>query len=874
MNYKKNLHFIILIGIFAVSVLYILLGFSREKMLIERDIRYEEYQIAQVFALEESRINKINANLRQTLLGDNRFLRLLKQHRVKDLKTSVDTIFKNLMLSEEQLHFLNLYLHQNNTMIRLGCDTCKNTGADTVRPADTGHAHSGFSIVHGELTYVSRLPILLEGKVLGMLESGVSARAFSNRFSNVLGGHSAVALRTPLPAPFAKTDREFPGFVVTLSDSKAFTHLPGDFDPALDNREVTLEQHLFHLHTDRAITGIDGRKLGRFLLLIDHTADRNALITYALTAFVITVILLIVIVYLSNILLARITRRIEKSRDDITRLNAALAQKAELKTKELDTHLSLLNSYKQAVDKSNIVSKTDPKGLITYVNEEFLRVSGYAKEELIGRPHNIIRHPDMPTSVFEELWRTVTAKKIWKGIIKNRKKDGTTYLVDSTIVPVLNTAGEIIEFIAIRHDITDLVRQKQELQEIKTDRLTGLGNKNVLKEELESVEKNMLAILNIDNYREIKDFYGVEATDGIIKQLAAALRNHTTLKPFRLFRITSEQFALLYKNPLDVSPLMREITRLIHEITQNPIVYDGYEIYVDMTAGVACEPDGETIFRDADLALKEARRQNIDIYLYHEAIGILKEYEKNIFWTSQLKKAIATDRLAAYFQPIVDNKTGRYAKYEALIRMRNEDGSVTSPFFFLDMAKRSRLYPSITRTIIRQCVEAFRDNDREFTINLTADDIHNAKTVAFLEESLTQNNIATRCVLEITESEEIKDYKRVVEFIRHFKSLGCKIAIDDFGSGYSNFNYIADLGADYIKIDGSLIKDIDTDPTSERIVRTIISFARSMEMETVAEFVATESIYRKVKDLGVDYSQGFYFAEAGETVVTESGKPA
>lgn len=869
MNYKKNLHFIILIGIFTVSVLYILLGFSRETMLIDRDNHYEEYQIAQVFALEESRINKINTNLRQTLLSDSRFLQLLKQHRFKDLETSVGTIFKNLMLSEEKLHFLNLYLYKKNTLIRLGSDTCKNTATDTAESADVDHAHSGFAIIHGELTYVSRLPITLDGKVRGMLETGVSARSFLTRFSNVLGGYSAVALRTPLPSPLAKTDRAFPGFVVALSDFKAFSHLPASFNPDLDNQEVALEEHLFHLHTDQVIIGIDGRKLGHFLLLIDHTASRNALITYALTALVVTVILVIVIFYFSNILLARITRRIEKSKNDITRLNTALAQKAELKTKELDTHLSLLNSYKQAVDKSNIVSKTDPDGFITYVNDEFLRVSGYTKEELIGRPHNVIRHPDMPTSVFEELWRTITAKKIWKGIVKNRKKDGTPYLVDSTIVPVLNTAGEIVEFIAIRHDITDLVRQKQELQEIKTDRLTGLGNKNVLKEELESVEKNLLAILNIDNYREIKDFYGVEVTDGIIKQLAASLRNHTTLKHFLLFRITSEQFALLYKNPLDVKPLMQEITRLIHEITQNPIVYDGYEIYVDLTAGVACEPDGETIFRDADLALKEARRQNIDIYLYHEAIGILKEYEKNIFWTSQLKKAIATDRLAAYFQPIVDNETGRYAKYEALIRMRNEDGSVTSPYFFLDMAKRSRLYPSITRTIIRQCVEAFRENDREFSINLTADDIHNAKTVAFLEESLMENTLADRCVLEITESEEIKDYKRVVEFIKHFKSLGCKIAIDDFGSGYSNFNYIADLGADYIKIDGSLIKNIDTDPTSERIVRTIISFAKSMEMKTVAEFVATESIYQKVKALGVDYSQGFYFAEPRETVVTE-----
>ena len=109
----------------------------------------------------------------------------------------------------------------------------------------------------------------------------------------------------------------------------------------------------------------------------------------------------------------------------------------------------------------------------------------------------------------------------------------------------------------------------------------------------------------------------------------------------------------------------------------------------------------------------------------------------------------------------------------------------------------------------------------------------------------------------------------MIAFIERFKSLGCKIAIDDFGSGYSNFSYIADLGADYIKIDGSLIKNIDNDPSSELIVRTILTFAKNMGIKTVAEFVASESIYEKVKSLGVDYSQGFYFAEPREEVAKE-----
>ncbi len=875
MNYKKNFYFIIAVGILSVALFYILLGFLRESSLMEQATQYEEYQISQLFDLERSRLDKINTNLYRSLLSDTPFQEALAAQDRDALQTKVDTIFRDLSLSEEYLSFLTLHLIDDGGVISLGSHTdglpCNNdhigTKEEFIRSLKT--FRDGFAVIDGRLTFLSRQPIRIDKDVVAVLETGVSARTFIRRFTDVLGGHGAVVLKRSLALPLNQVDREFPGYVLTLSDYKGFLKIPGTFDLMRDNQSLSQGESIFRLHTDKAVQGIGGEQIGHFLLLIDHSQSRKALVGYALTAAVVTLILLAAVFYLSGVLLNRITRKIEKSQEAIKSLNAALEEKAEIKRKKLNANTALLDTYKKAVDESNIVSKTDPKGVITYVNEEFIRISGYSKEELIGRPHNIIRHPDMSASVFEELWRTIKNRQIWKGVVKNRKKDGSEYLVDSTIVPVLDPEGEIVEYIAIRHDITDLVQREKELQEIKTDHLTGLGNRSALKDELENGGVNLLAILNIDNYREIKDFYGVEVTDGITKELASALEHHPFLKPCGLFRITSEQFALLYKEPKDDQKIVAKIGSCLRGINKSPIVFDGYEIYVDLTAGIAYEADGERIFRNADLALKEALRQNIDLFRYDDAINILEEYEKNIFWTSRLKKAIATDQLATYFQPIVHNETGRYEKFEALIRMVNEDGSVTSPFFFLDMAKRSRLYPFITQTIIRHSVEAFKHNDREFSINLTADDIHNPKTVEYLEKSLLENALAPRCVLEITESEEIKDYKRVVAFIKHFKDLGCKIAIDDFGSGYSNFNYIADLGADYIKIDGSLIKNIDTDPTSEMIVRTIITFAKSMNIETVAEFVSSESIFEKVKSLGVDYSQGFYFAEPSPTVRTE-----
>lgn len=877
MNYKKNLHLIIIFGILSVALLYIILAFMRERTLMDDAIGYEEYQIGQLFNFEEERLAKINTNLQLTLMEETRFRDDLADGNKGALQKRISTIFHDLILSEERLNVLTLFLLTPGKGISLRCSktdgTCSSSEIPVKDPAlqTLRTQQNGFAIVDGELDFLSRRPMALDGKTVAVLETGVSAKTFISRFDNILDGYGGVILSKPLAAPLKQVDREFERHFLTLSNYEGFLKLPAAFDFSLDNRNLIQGGRTFHLHTERLLKGVGGEVLGRFILLVDHSKSRNALMLYITTGFIVTLLLFGTVLYFSNIFLERITRRIAQDKCDIETLNRALAQKADLTAQELNTNLALLNSYKKAVDESTIVSKTNARGIITYVNDRFVEISGYEREELVGHPHNIIRHPEMPEAVFEELWRTLKAKKIWKGVIKNRRKDGGDYLVDSTIVPVLDSQGDVVEYIGIRHDITDLVAREKELEEIKTDALTGLGNRNALKEALESdhTSHHLLAILNIDNYREIKDFYGVEVTDGIVKALSESLVHHPFLKPFGLYRITAEQFALLYRNPADDTNVVAKIGSTLRMLNSSPIAHDTYEIFVDVTAGIAYEPDGERIFRNADLALKEARRRNIDLFRYQEGINILEEYEQNIFWTSQLKKAIATDRLVTFYQPIVNNTTGRFDKYEALIRLINEDGTVTPPFFFLDMAKRSRLYPSVTQTVIRQSIDAFQGNDREFSVNLTADDIQNAKTVSYLEAKLTESGLAERCVLEITESEEIKDYTRVVAFIKHFKGLGCKIAIDDFGSGYSNFNYIADLGADFIKIDGSLIKNIDTDTTSEMIVQTIISFAKSMGIKTIAEFVSSESIYKKVKSLGVDYSQGFYFAKPDRDVRLE-----
>ena len=220
--------------------------------------------------------------------------------------------------------------------------------------------------------------------------------------------------------------------------------------------------------------------------------------------------------------------------------------------------------------------------------------------------------------------------------------------------------------------------------------------------------------------------------------------------------------------------------------------------------------------------------------------------------------------LIPYYQPIVNNKTGEWEKYESLVRMIDEDGKVITPYFFLEIAKLTKYYETLTKTVIKKSFDTFKNSAKEFSINLTIKDIMNLDMQAYIYKTLQEYNIGKQVVFEIVESEGIEEYETVIEFINNVKKQGCKIAIDDFGTGYSNFNYLLKLQADYIKLDASLIKNIETDVNARILVKTIVGFAKELDILTIAEYVENNRVYEIVKEIGIDYSQGYFFSEPRE----------
>ena len=527
------------------------------------------------------------------------------------------------------------------------------------------------------------------------------------------------------------------------------------------------------------------------------------------------------------------------------------------KIKEIKKENHILKQYKGAIEESNIISTADLKGNITYVNDRFCDVTLYSKSEILGQPHNLLKG-ESSKKIFQELWKTIQNKETWHGVLKNRRKDGQFYYVNITIKPILDDNDEIIEYIAIRHEITDLIHKTEELERIlREDNLTKEGNRFKLLEDIKRFKKPSLALLDINRFGDINEFYGYEIGDEVLITVAKIFKEHTGNK-YTLYRIYSDEFAILADND-EKEHFKNFIKHIADSISSSPLNIKGKEIYIQMTYSISFEEKNE--LKKTANSIKRYNKNNKDIVVYDKNLGIEKIHEKNILWTSKLKKALESDNIVPYYQAIYNLKTEKIEKYEALVRLIDEDKIAISPFYFLDVAKKSKQYLKLTKEVIRKSFEYFKDKDYEFSINLTLEDITNKNISSYIIDMLKEYNIAPKVVFEIVESEGIQDFEYVNNFIDSVKKLGCKIAIDDFGSGYSNFEYLIKLNADYIKIDGSLIKDILLKKNNQEIVITIVDFAKRQGFKTIAEFVSSKEIFDKVKELGLDYAQGYYIHE-------------
>jgi EAL domain-containing protein (putative c-di-GMP-specific phosphodiesterase class I) len=299
------------------------------------------------------------------------------------------------------------------------------------------------------------------------------------------------------------------------------------------------------------------------------------------------------------------------------------------------------------------------------------------------------------------------------------------------------------------------------------------------------------------------------------------------------------------------------LKELQYSIAQGIIVVNDFDF--DLSVVISFSNKKEKIYENVNYGFNVLVKENKLIICANDLTALAKERAaKNTKVIKMIQTAINNDNIISYFQPITNNKTMEVEKYESLVRLIDDDGKVLSPYFFLDIAKESGYYSKITNIVLTNSFKALMQTTKEISMNLSAIDIENphirSKIMILLEQHKDDTH---RVVFELLEDEKVKDFQVVKDFITHAKSYGVKIAIDDFGAGVSNFERLLDYQPDILKIDACLIKNIDQDKYSKDVVETIQLFAWKQDIKTVAEFVETPEILKTVKDIGINYTQGY-----------------
>jgi diguanylate cyclase (GGDEF)-like protein len=369
------------------------------------------------------------------------------------------------------------------------------------------------------------------------------------------------------------------------------------------------------------------------------------------------------------------------------------------------------------------------------------------------------------------------------------------------------------------------------------DEITKLPNRAKLIEDITKRNYKGLILVDIDNFTDINDIYGFKFGDEVLNRVSNVLKEYYK----NVYKIGSDEFAI---------GLEREIKRddLLRLSNLKPVYND---VVINLTIGASNSK--ERLLETSEIALKYAYKQYSKKYkLFDE--NIETEQIEKIDKIQFLHKVLEKKAIEPYFHCIVD-KDGNIVKYEALMRII-WDGEVYEPKDFMELLKESKMYLKFSDIMIRKVFNYLPLIDKTVSINLSFEDLNSREIKSLIYEELSKTD--KKICFEILESESIKDFEIVKNFIFNVKKLGAEIAIDDFGSGYSNFINIIELSPDYLKIDSTIIKKIEDEKFRE-IVKIITEFAKKIGIGVTAEYVKNEIIYKILKEIGIDEYQGYYF---------------
>ncbi len=448
------------------------------------------------------------------------------------------------------------------------------------------------------------------------------------------------------------------------------------------------------------------------------------------------------------------------------------------------------------------------------------------------------------------------------------------YTINNAVAPIkkiflyIFAAIFFLLFILIYQIILNIYTKKESI----TDPLTQTYNRNFLRDFLKNINlsKYQIAMLDIDYFKKINDNYGHKAGDYILAQTAEIIRDSIRPKDV-LVRFGGEEFLIFFYKEKDKKTDAFEISQRIRKNLQDKnFSYEGVRIKLTASLGVVLKTGHYKTIHDAikkaDERLYLAKKQGRNKVVAQDKNSLSNSNNEYVS-ISDVKEALDHNRIICHYQPIVNLSSSEIVKNEALVRMIAKDGNIIYPNSFLDVIHNTNIYNDMTKMVLDIVFLQIRQYKSKISINLNLSDILNTNIYQIVLEELEKNkNLANYLTIELLEYEQI-DEEILQERLLHIKSFGVSIALDDFGSGYSNFSIFQTLPIDILKIDGSIIKNINTSKVAFSIVDSIILFCKRLDIEVVAEFVHSEEILNIVKDLGVENGQGFHLAKPREKMI-------
>ncbi len=541
---------------------------------------------------------------------------------------------------------------------------------------------------------------------------------------------------------------------------------------------------------------------------------------------------------------------------------------------------------------------TDGSHRIRFMNPVAEALTGWTESEAIGTTLNdVLQLRDDRARSMELLTRgaeATPAAPIMFQDVALVNREGDTVHIEGTITDIEVDDGVTNGHVVAFRDVSSIKQMHATIDYQAThDTLTGLLNRDefvTLLEEAASQaadrEQNFcFAYLDLDQFKVVNDVAGHLAGDELLRQVASEIEAHVT--HFRGFaRLGGDEFALLMGD--DDCTEAEEVCRGLLEKLNRPFVWDDHAFTISVSIGLVPvdgrQRDAYELFAAADDACYLAKEEGGNrLKIYETANRSFLVRRGQMQWISRLNGALAEQRFVLYWQPIVPLAKHGEGKREVLIRLQNEDGSLTSPGDFIPAAERYNLMSAIDRWVVTKVIQHIRESDgldtNRYCINLSGASILDENLLDMLLELLSEPGVdPAQFCFEITETTAIANYSHAVSFVQRLKATGATFALDDFGNGFSSFAYLKQIPVDYLKIDGSFVKGITQDAIDLALVKSVNTIGHILGMRTIAEYVQDEDTRRLLEDIGVDYGQGFYLARPqplkaakGVSYTTEKG---